>query len=493
VRYFGESVIRTAAGLAIAGAAVGLMACKSEVVEEAPPQESQQGSVFTEEQAQAAAEAMLLTLEDLPEGWKQLPVDEDDDDDPPLPELTGDCAGLLDEDSVEKGRMAEAESREFASPDEEMELQFSAEVFADEAAAVQSFVDMRLLVGDCRGQFEAAFLEALKAELQSRQPEGEPPLDLEVTRFELSELQFGGFGDESGAMRLSNFFLVEGSEFATYIDLVGVRVGNVVGGFSLQTNLVPPDAAAAEGFAAQVEERAREAAVSLGGGGPAAGARVGFTRGEALAAAEGATLTREDLPGEWTIVEHDREFVDSLMDALSGGDLPELPAECQLFLDIHLSRTDRGVAEVWSDGFIGREIGTVDSSVAVFESEDEAGRAVEKLRLLVEACPEPIKEFWTRLSEVSQGGPVTVTKYEFGELSLASSGDESFALRMAIVAEGPDEDDVTKDIAVLRAGNVVGLLHYTSSWGDPEPDRELEEQLLEIMEQRAIHAAASLN
>jgi hypothetical protein len=87
----------------------------------------------------------------------------------------------------------------------------------------------------------------------------------------------------------------------------------------------------------------------------------------------------------------------------------------------------------------------------------------------VDGCSGEIKEFWTRLSEVAQGGPVTVTKCEFGELPLASFGDESFALRMVMVAMGPDEDDLTKDIAVLRAGNVVGLLQYQSAFGEPHP------------------------
>jgi hypothetical protein len=91
-----------------------------------------------------------------------------------------------------------------------------------------------------------------------------------------------------------------------------------------------------------------------------------------------------------------------------------------------------------------------------------------------------------------RGGPVTVTKYEFGELSLASFGDESFALRMAMVAVGPDEDDLTKDIAVLRSGNVVRLLQYQSAFGEPQPDRALEERLMGIIEQRATEAVASL-
>jgi hypothetical protein len=121
----------------------------------------------------------LPALEDLPPGWTEQPAD--DDDDPPPPELTGECAGLLDEDGEAPGVVVEADP-EFASPDEAVEVQFSAEVFEDEAAAAQSFADMRLLAG-IAGQFEEAFLEAVRTELESRQPaEDEARMDLEVRR-----------------------------------------------------------------------------------------------------------------------------------------------------------------------------------------------------------------------------------------------------------------------------------------------------------------------
>ena len=486
------AVIRTLAPLIVAVAAATFIACSGEEVEEALPPDTEQGAVFTEDEARAAAEAMLLELVDLPPGWTEQPAD--DDDSPPPPELTGECAGLLKEDGEELGMVVEVESREFASPDEAVEVQFSAEVFEDEAAAAQSFVDMRRLAGDCRDQFEEAFVEAVRTELESRQPaEDEALMELEVTAFELSEVPFSGFGDESAALRLSTFFLVAGRDFVTYIDLVGVRVGNVSGGFSFQTANDTPETAAEESFAAQVEQRAQQAVASLRGDGTGsggAGEDTPFTEGEARTAAEDAVLTSEDfpagegLPGGWTSVPHDSEFTEGILSALSGAGLPEFSEGCQLFLDIHLASTDRGVAEVWSDGFLGRDIGTVDSSVAVFANESEARESIQQVRALVDGCSGEIKEFWTRLSEVAQGGLVTVTKYEFGELSLASFGDESFALRMAMVAVGPDEDDLTKDIAVVRAGNVVGLLQYQSAFGEPQPDRALEERLMGIIEQR---------
>ena len=501
MRHATTSLLRTVTPLLVAIAAVSLIACKGgEVVEDEAP-EVQQDDALTEDEAHAAAEAMLLTLEDLPPGWKQLPVDTDEE--PPPPELTGECADLNLDDSAAPGQMAQSESREFASPDEDIEVQFSGEVFENDAAAAATFATTQRFLGECRAQFEQAFMDALKTELEKRQSQSEDPLseplsfeqplDLEVKSFEVIGVEFGGFGDESVAMRLATTFVVGDKDFATYIDLIGIRLGNLLTSFSYQTSIQTPDLAGEREFAALLDARTRGVAASLRGeGDPLPPASASFTSDEATAAASDAILTSDDLPADWTSVEHDRDFADNLLKSLAGADLPDLPTDCQLFLDIHLGRTDRGIAEVWSDGFLGREIGTVESSVAVFANDEDAKAAVEQVRALNENCSEPVKNWWSSLSEVSQGGPVSVTKYEFGEHSLGSFGDESFALRMEMVAVGPDEDDVTKDIAVVRAGNVVGLLQYMSSWGDPPPDRDLEERLLGTIEERISQAAASL-
>jgi hypothetical protein len=495
-------ILRTVTPLLVVIAAATLVACSSgEVVEDETPQDGQRNTSLTDDQAHAAAEAMLLTLEDLPLGWKQLPADTDEE--PPAPELIGECADLNLDDSAAPGQMAQSESREFASPDEDVEAQFSGEVFENDAAAAATFATTQRFLGECRAQFEQAFMDALKTELEKRQSESEDPLseplsfeqplDMEVKSFGVSGVEFGGFGDESVAMRLATTFVVGDKDFATYIDLIGIRLGNLLTSFSYQTSIQTPDLAGEREFAALLDARARGVAASLRGEGdelPPASAS--FTSDGATAAASDAILTGDDLPADWTSVEHDRDFADNLLKSLAGANLPDLPTECQLLIDIHLGRTDRGVAEVWSDGFLGREIGTVDSSVAVFANEDDAKQAVEQVRTLAEKCPEPIKQWWSALSEVSQGGPVEVTHYELAEHSFDSFGDESFALRMAIVAVGPDEDDVTKDIAVVRVGNVVGLLHYTSSWGEPPPDRALEERLLGTIEDRISQAADSL-
>jgi hypothetical protein len=487
----------------VALALAALIGCKSaEEVEDGAPQEPQQDATLTEEEARAAAEAMLLALEDLPPGWKQLPL-EVDDEDPPFPEMSGECAGLITEENP-PGMVAEAETREFTSSDEDVEVQFSSGVFEDAASAAATFETMRRMIGECRDQFQQAFIEALSIELESRQsnpenPFEEPldinqPTDLEVKGFELSAIEMSGLGDESFAMRMSTFFFVRGSDFATYIDSVGVRVDNLVTGFSYQESVQTPDVAEEREFAAQLEARARQVASQLRGeSGGLPGAGMSFALSEATEAAGAAVLTSDDFPEDWTSVKHDSDFTDSLLEGLAGAGLPDLPDDCQLFLNIHLGTSDRGVAEIWSDGFLGYEIGTVTSSVAVFATEEEAKAAIDHVRAVEENCSEPVKNWWARLSEVSQGGPVEVTKYEFGEHSLGSFGDESYALRMEMVAVGPDEDDEIKDIAVVRVGNVVGLLHCTSSWGEPPPDRALEERLLAIIEERIMAAAESLS
>jgi len=68
------AVIRTLAPLIVAVAAATFIACSGEEVEEALPPDTEQGAVFTEDEARAAAEAMLLELVDLPPGWTEQVV-----------------------------------------------------------------------------------------------------------------------------------------------------------------------------------------------------------------------------------------------------------------------------------------------------------------------------------------------------------------------------------------------------------------------------------
>ena len=105
----------------------------------------------------------------------------------------------------------------------------------------------------------------MRKDIKSR--EGSPgalPGELEVTDLQLSEVPFGSFASQSALLRLSTFFTLDGEEAVTYVDLIGVRVANVIGGLSVVAAFgVAPDETLTEEVAATVETHAADAAASL--------------------------------------------------------------------------------------------------------------------------------------------------------------------------------------------------------------------------------------
>jgi len=178
--------------------------------------------------------------------------------------LEGECADVNSLEDKEPGEVVEVTSSSYASPDEEIEIEFTAEVFEDDAAAGQSFVNARRLANDCAEQFADVFLEAVQNEVASETPApGETPIDLNFTDLTIAEIPFTSFGEDSALLRVTTFFTAEGEQFVIFVDIIAVRVGNVITSFSYQTSGEPPVAAGEEEFAARVEARAREAAASL--------------------------------------------------------------------------------------------------------------------------------------------------------------------------------------------------------------------------------------
>ncbi|TMB94857.1 MAG: hypothetical protein E6J42_11140 [Chloroflexi bacterium] len=220
---------------------------------------------FTDEEARAAAQALLAAIEDdMPPSWTKLPADEDGGPTPTVPELQGECAGISLEKGQEPGQVVSLDSSKYGSPDKKVEVQFTADVFEDDDSAGEALAKARRLAGDCADQFTQLFLEAVRNEVENATPgPGETPIDLRVTDLKYQELPFKNLGDESGLFRLTTSFTVAGREFATYLDLVGVRVGNVVGSFSYQTTFDPPEISGEEEFAARVHEHTRQGAESL--------------------------------------------------------------------------------------------------------------------------------------------------------------------------------------------------------------------------------------
>jgi len=115
--------------------AVALAACGGdgeEAAEEQSTTTAAEDRVATSEE-RAAAEGVLLTLDDFPSGWVQRPPDQADDLQLDLPE---ECA-IFEEEAQEPGALVDLESDDFISP-EEHEVSSGATVYVDEDAAVEA-------------------------------------------------------------------------------------------------------------------------------------------------------------------------------------------------------------------------------------------------------------------------------------------------------------------------------------------------------------------
>jgi len=131
-----------------------------------------------------------------------------------------------------------------------------------------------------------------------------------------------------------------------------------------------------------------------------------------------------------------------------------------------------------------------------FESYADGEKAETRIRSLRDAvagCREPLREWLRRFAEQISDENLTLNIRDFSleEMPFTSFGEESLALRTTIAVDGVERPtSVTTDLIVLRVDNVLAGLDYTTS--DREADRDLEERLMAIIEERARAAAESL-
>ena len=169
-----------------------------------------------------------------------------------------------------------------------------------------------------------------------------------------------------------------------------------------------------------------------------------------------------------------------------GADLPE---DC-LLLD--LSENKDSVAQSRSNSFI-KDPESVASSNAVYADEENAHSRITGLRDAVSGCREPLGEWFRRFAEQISEENLTFNIRDFSleEMPFTSFGDESLALRTKIAVDGVERPtSVTTDLIVLRAGNIITGLDYTTT--DREADGDLEERLMTVIEKRTRESAESL-
>ena len=168
-----------------------------------------------------------------------------------------------------------------------------------------------------------------------------------------------------------------------------------------------------------------------------------------------------------------------------GDDLPE---DC-LLLD--LSENKESVAQSKSSPFVNDPESV--TSYAAHAEEEKAHTRITGLLDAVSVCREPLKEWLRRFAEAISRENLTlnIRDFSFEEMPFSSFGEESLALRTTIAVDGVERPtSVTTDLIVLRVGNVIAGLDYTTS--DREADRALEERLMAIIEERTRQSAESL-
>lgn len=168
-----------------------------------------------DEEAEALAEAINLTLDDFAEGWTEEPADDDEGDD----ELNA-CFTEIDLDEV---TVAEADSPTFQIGSEDgsqgQVVQTTTIVFADDETAESVMAEIPT------NQFAGCAEDALVASVEE---------DNELIDSGLDPVEdTGGLGDEAAGLAGSISFTNDGTEYSGQLAYYFIRTGNVVSGISL--------------------------------------------------------------------------------------------------------------------------------------------------------------------------------------------------------------------------------------------------------------------
>jgi hypothetical protein len=201
--------------------------------------------------AQQAVNAVLLTENDLPANF-DLVVDEADeeDDDGPSVQFTGDCAQFNDLANIEGnflGAVAEAETGDFEN---EVEDGFSsnAGAFRDATAAENEATRFQRLVSMCADQMEAYFTQYFQDEAAS----GESAIT--SATIDVQEIVVPHQGDWVHGMRTDMTFDVSGTQVRFISDSVSIRVGRMIATVDYSYS-AQPDEALRDGVVATVAAR----------------------------------------------------------------------------------------------------------------------------------------------------------------------------------------------------------------------------------------------
>jgi hypothetical protein len=196
---------------------------------EPPPGSSEPATTVHPDQA--AAEAALLTIDDFPPGWAEVP----DDERTPLAiesqRRIAACAGGEGDRLLDLGG-ALAESGNFSGPDNQVVEESVAIV--DDAVAEEMVARFTAPgVGDC-------FADAMQQTIDEMVTNPSAPTESFPARTELGEvtvepLKVPAAGDESAGYRITVPLTTQGVDFEIFLDAVLIRSGGALAGVSFQS------------------------------------------------------------------------------------------------------------------------------------------------------------------------------------------------------------------------------------------------------------------
>jgi hypothetical protein len=196
---------------------------------EPPPDRSEPST--TAHPDQAAAEAALLTIDDFPAGWTEVP----DDERTPLAiesqRRIAACAGGEGDRLLDLGG-ALAESGNFRGPDNQVVEESVAIV--EEAVAEDMVARFTAPgVGEC---FADAMQQTIDAMVTNPSAPTESfPADTELGKVTVEPLQVPAAGDESAGYRITVPLTAQGITFEIILDAVVIRSGGALAGVSFQS------------------------------------------------------------------------------------------------------------------------------------------------------------------------------------------------------------------------------------------------------------------
>jgi hypothetical protein len=184
---------------------------------------------------QPAAEAALLTIDDFPAGWTEVPDDERTALAIESQRRIAACAGGEGDRLLDLGG-ALAESGNFTGPDNQVVEESVAIV--DVAVAEDMFARFTAPdVGDC---FANAMQQTLDAMITSPSDPAESfPADTALGKVTAEPIEVPAAGDESAGYRITVPLTTQGVNYDIILDAVIIRHGGALAGVSFQSALEP--------------------------------------------------------------------------------------------------------------------------------------------------------------------------------------------------------------------------------------------------------------